>query len=36
MIETIQPILGLTALIGLAWLLSENRRGWSWRLVIAG
>ncbi|MBT5769615.1 MAG: nucleoside:proton symporter [Rhodospirillaceae bacterium] len=34
--ETIQPILGLTALIGLAWLLSENRRGWSWRLVIAG
>lgn len=36
MIEHIQPILGLIVLIGLAWLLSENRRGWSWRLVIAG
>tara|TARA_R110002110_G_scaffold85816_1_gene223337 strand:- start:76679 stop:77953 length:1275 start_codon:yes stop_codon:yes gene_type:complete len=36
MIETIQPILGLIVLVGLAWLLSENRRGWSWRLVVAG
>jgi concentrative nucleoside transporter, CNT family len=36
MIQTIQPILGLIVLIGMAWLLSENRRGWSWRLVIAG
>lgn len=36
MFETIQPILGLIVLVGLAWLLSENRRGWSWRLVLAG
>ena len=36
MIEQVQPILGLIALVGLAWLFSENRRGWSWRLVIAG
>jgi len=36
MVEHIQPILGLIVLVGLAWLLSENRRGWSWRLVVAG
>jgi len=36
MLETVQPILGLAALVVLAWLLSENRRGWSWRLVAAG
>ena len=36
MIENLQPILGLIVLIGLAWSFSENRRGWSWRLVIAG
>ena len=36
MIENLQPILGLIVLIGLAWAFSENRRGWSWRLVLAG
>lgn len=36
MIEHIQPVLGLIALVGLAWLFSENRRGGSWRLVAAG
>lgn len=32
----IQPLLGLAALVALAWLLSENRRGFSWRTVVAG
>lgn len=35
-IEQLQPILGLVALVGLAWLLSENRSGFSWRLVLVG
>lgn len=35
-IEHIQPVLGLIALVGLAWLFSENRRGGSWRLVVVG
>ncbi|MYJ96058.1 MAG: nucleoside:proton symporter [Proteobacteria bacterium] len=33
---TVQPILGLAAFIALAWCLSEDRRGFSWRLVAAG
>ena len=32
----VQPIIGLAAFIALAWRLSENRRGFSWRLVAAG
>ena len=32
----VQPIIGLAAFIALAWCLSENRRGFSWRLVAAG
>ncbi|MCZ0953332.1 MAG: nucleoside:proton symporter [Rhodospirillaceae bacterium] len=32
----VQPIIGLAAFIGLAWCLSEDRRGLSWRLVAAG
>ena len=33
---TVQPIIGLAAFIALAWCLSEDRRGFSWRLVGAG
>lgn len=32
----LQPLLGLVALLTLAWLLSENRRAVSLRLVLAG
>lgn len=32
----LQPVLGLAALIALAWCLSENRRAFSWRLAAAG
>ena len=32
----VQPIIGLAAFIALAWCLSEDRRGFSWRLVAAG
>ena len=31
-----QGILGLGAFIALAWLLSENRRAISWRIVVVG
>jgi CNT family concentrative nucleoside transporter len=31
-----QPVLGLIALILLAWAVSENRRAFSWRVVVAG
>ncbi len=32
----LQPVLGLVALVALAWLLSEDRRGASIRLVLVG
>jgi concentrative nucleoside transporter, CNT family len=32
----IQGIAGLVALLGIAWLLSENRRIMPWRVVLAG
>ena len=32
----VQGILGLAAFVFLAWLLSENRRAVSWRLVATG
>lgn len=32
----IQPVLGLAFLVALAWVVSENRRGFSWRVVVAG
>lgn len=31
-----QPFLGLSFLILFAWAISENRRGFSWRVVLAG
>lgn len=31
-----QAVLGVLVLIGIAWCLSENRGGVSWRLVLAG
>jgi CNT family concentrative nucleoside transporter len=34
--STLQPVLGLGVIIGLAWLASERRRAVSPRLVIAG
>lgn len=33
MLNLIQSVLGLTALLGLAWAISENRKAWSWRWV---
>jgi len=35
-VTVVQPIIGLAAFIGIAWCLSEDRRGFSWRLVAAG
>ena len=32
----IQPFIGLAALIVFAWIVSENRRGLRWRVVVAG
>ena len=32
----VQPFLGLAFLVLFAWAISENRRGFSWRVVIAG
>jgi CNT family concentrative nucleoside transporter len=32
----LQPILGLAALVALAWAVSENRSRFSWRVVVAG
>ena len=29
-----QAILGIAALLGLAWLVSENRRGLDWRMLV--
>tara|TARA_R110000787_G_scaffold77691_1_gene170654 strand:+ start:535 stop:1779 length:1245 start_codon:yes stop_codon:yes gene_type:complete len=34
--ELLQPVLGLAAFIGFCWVVSENRRAFSWRLVVAG
>jgi len=31
-----QALPGLVILIALAWLISEDRRAWSWRIVIVG
>ena len=31
-----QPILGLVALIAFAWVISENRRRFPWRMLVAG
>lgn len=36
MIQYAQPVLGLVFLVGLAWLLSEDRRRGSIRLVLVG
>jgi len=33
---TMQAILGLVALLGLAWLVSEQRSRVSWRLIAMG
>lgn len=33
MLATLQSIIGLAGLIGLAWLISENRKALSWRWV---
>ncbi len=33
---TLQSALGLVALLGIAWLLSENRRAVPWRIVLPG
>ena len=35
-LETIQALAGLAALVALAWAISENRRGFPWRTVVAG
>lgn len=32
----LQPALGILVLLALAWLLSEDRRGVSWRLLVGG
>tara|TARA_A100001037_G_scaffold292274_2_gene307400 strand:- start:2556 stop:3797 length:1242 start_codon:yes stop_codon:yes gene_type:complete len=32
----IQGLIGICVLVGLAWLLSENRRGVAWKTVLAG
>lgn len=32
----IQPFLGLFVLVAFAWAVSENRSGFSWRVVVAG
>ena len=32
----IQPILGIAALVAVAWAISEDRRGFPWRTAIAG
>ena len=32
----LQSVLGLAVFTGIAWLLSENRRLFSWRLLAAG
>jgi len=32
----LQPFLGILFLVLFAWAISENRRGYSWRIVIAG
>ena len=34
--EMFQPVLGLISLFALAWLTSEARSSWNWRLIIAG
>ena len=34
--EVLQPVLGLIFLLALAWVASEARARWSWRLVAAG
>ena len=31
----IQPILGIAALVAVAWAISENRRGFPWRTAVA-
>jgi CNT family concentrative nucleoside transporter len=36
MILTLQSAFGFFALIGIAWLLSEDRRAFPWRIVIPG
>ena len=36
LLERLRSILGLLALVGVAWLLSVNRKNISWRVVIWG
>ena len=33
---TVQALAGIAALVALAWAISENRRGFPWRTVVAG
>jgi len=33
---TLQSAFGFSALIGIAWLLSEDRRAFPWRIVVSG
>ena len=34
--QSLQPLLGIVAILGFAWLISENRSAVSWRRVIIG
>ena len=36
MLLVLQSAFGFFALIGIAWLLSEDRRGFPWRIVVSG
>ena len=35
-ISFLQPILGVAALIAFSWAISDNRRSFPWRVVVAG
>ena len=36
LIHVLRGLLGIAAFVGIAWLLSENRKAINWRLVAAG
>ncbi len=36
LLSFLQPILGLAVFVLIAWLLSENRRGFNWRVAVIG
>lgn len=36
MLQSLQSVLGIIAFVAVAWTVSEHRRAFPWRIVLAG